>query len=223
MYRGVFRTSSLILLAAAASVTASAQQNTCDLHLKVYSYDAAESPRSRLQNVQVRIRGRGLDKTQNLGLDTNNAFANLRDGRYEAEFSKAGYIKRKKSITLNCPLKDEQNAVWDHTYLWRDKKLAGVEADLVEDAKDDSGNVPGTAGIGSRDVASAAADKLVGSVKLNITIDEDGNVIAASRVDGDERLAARAILMARRAKFTPTLLSGSAQKVTGNITYNFVP
>jgi TonB family protein len=224
MQANVIRIIALFVVAAGVSINVSAQRSSCDLRLKVYSYDVVDSARSRLQNVQARLRGRNIDRTLSLGLDANSVFADLVEGRYEVEFSKAGYTKRKRSIVLDCALKDEKNAVWDHTYLWRDKKSSAVEADLVEEPKDDdSGNVPGTAGIGTRDVASAAADKLVGSVRLNITIDEDGNVIEASRLEGDEKLASRAISLARRAKFTPTLVSGKPMRVTGSITYNFIP
>ena len=223
MNQKVFKVCALSVAFMAAALAASAQPSACDLRLRVYSYDAVGSQKSRLQNVRVRLRGRNVDRTANVGLDPNDVFSNLTEGRYDAEFSKPGYRARRKRIDLVCGIRDEKNSVWNHTYLWREKSSAGVETDLVEDPKDDSGNVPGGAGIGSRDVATAAADKLVGSVKLNITIDEDGNVISATRIEGDEKLAARAIPMALRAKFTPTLISGTPKRVTGGITYNFIP
>jgi TonB family protein len=224
MYRIAIRSCSLFLLIAFAGISGSAQSNSCDLGLKVFSYDAAEEPRSRVMNAKVRLRGKGLNKSMTLGTGpSNEVFTGLSEGSYELEFTKPGYTKRRKTVNLNCAVKDQNNAVWNHTYLWRDKKSSGVDADLVEDERDDSGNLTGTAGIGSVDVARAADDKLAGSVTIKILIDEDGNVLSASRVEGDTKLAERAILMARRAKFTPALVSGSAKQVSHNVTYNFGP
>jgi protein TonB len=56
-----------------------------------------------------------------------------------------------------------------------------------------------------------------------VTIDESGNVISASAVSGHPLLRAAAVAAARSSKFSPTMLSGQAVKVTGVIVYNFVP
>jgi TonB family protein len=61
-----------------------------------------------------------------------------------------------------------------------------------------------------------------GSVTVQITIDEEGNVIAAKAVDGHPLLQAAAVSVARQAKFTPTRLSGRPVKVQGVLVYNFV-
>lgn len=60
-----------------------------------------------------------------------------------------------------------------------------------------------------------------GSVTVQITIDEDGNVISASAVSGHLLLRAAAVTAAREAKFSPTKLNGQAVKVTGALLYNF--
>jgi len=60
-----------------------------------------------------------------------------------------------------------------------------------------------------------------GSVTVEITIDEDGNVIAAKAVAGHPLLQAAAVTAARQAKFTPTRLSGQPVKVQGVVVYNF--
>jgi protein TonB len=54
-------------------------------------------------------------------------------------------------------------------------------------------------------------------------IDEDGKVVSAKVISGDSLLANAALKAARRAKFVPTMLAGTPVKVSGNITYNFVP
>lgn len=61
-----------------------------------------------------------------------------------------------------------------------------------------------------------------GSVNVKVTIDEEGDVIAANAVSGHPLLRSAAEVAARQAKFTPTKLSGQPVKVTGTIVYNFV-
>jgi periplasmic protein TonB len=61
-----------------------------------------------------------------------------------------------------------------------------------------------------------------GTVVVQVTIDENGNVISASAVSGHPLLRAVSVSAARGARFSPTKLSGQPVKVTGVITYNFV-
>lgn len=61
-----------------------------------------------------------------------------------------------------------------------------------------------------------------GTVVVQVTIDENGNVISARAVSGHPLLQAVAVSAARNARFSPTKLSGQPVKVTGVITYNFV-
>jgi protein TonB len=61
-----------------------------------------------------------------------------------------------------------------------------------------------------------------GQVNVQITIDENGNVISAHAVSGHPLLQAAAVGAARASKFTPTKLSGQPVKVSGVIIYNFV-
>jgi len=69
--------------------------------------------------------------------------------------------------------------------------------------------------------AAARAVRAEGAVNVQVTIDEEGNVIAASAVSGHPLLRAAAVEAARASKFSPTLLSGQSVKVTGVIVYNF--
>lgn len=68
----------------------------------------------------------------------------------------------------------------------------------------------------------ARAAKASGTVTVQVLVDERGNVISASAVNGHPLLQQSAVAAARQAKFSPTLLSGQPVKVTGVITYNFV-
>lgn len=69
---------------------------------------------------------------------------------------------------------------------------------------------------------AAKAVRAAGTVSVQVTIDENGNVISASAAGGHPLLQSAAVQAARQAKFKPTLLSGTPVKVTGIITYNFV-
>jgi TonB family protein len=68
----------------------------------------------------------------------------------------------------------------------------------------------------------ARAAKASGTVVVQVTVDENGNVVSAQAVSGHPLLQAAAIGAARSAKFSPTKLSGQPVKVSGVITYNFV-
>jgi TonB family protein len=60
-----------------------------------------------------------------------------------------------------------------------------------------------------------------GTVTVEVTIDEYGNVASARAVSGPPQLQPAAVDAARQARFTPTFLMGEAVKVIGVITYNF--
>lgn len=70
---------------------------------------------------------------------------------------------------------------------------------------------------------AAKAVRAGGAVSVQVLISESGSVISASAVSGHPLLRAAAESAARGARFSPTLLSGQPVKVSGVITYNFVP
>ncbi len=69
--------------------------------------------------------------------------------------------------------------------------------------------------------SAAKAVNVQGQVSVRVLIDEDGNVVSANAVSGHPLLKASAVSAARRARFSPTLLSGTPVKITGTIIYNF--
>ena len=71
--------------------------------------------------------------------------------------------------------------------------------------------------------AAARAVRASGAVSVQVLIDESGRVVSASAASGHPLLQAAAVAAARGARFSPTLLSGQPVKVSGIITYNFVP
>ncbi len=95
---------------------------------------------------------------------------------------------------------------------------------IAEGAKTVSGGVLNGKAINLVKPAYPAAAKAVraeGAVNVQVTIDENGNVISASAVSGHPLLRAASVNAARQSKFLPTTLQGQAVKVTGIIVYNF--
>lgn len=70
---------------------------------------------------------------------------------------------------------------------------------------------------------AARAVRASGAVSVQVLISETGSVISANAVNGHPLLRAAAVSAARGARFSPTMLSGQPVKVSGVITYNFVP
>ncbi len=69
--------------------------------------------------------------------------------------------------------------------------------------------------------AIARAAHAEGPVEVRITIDEEGNVVAAKAVSGHPLLQAAAVSAAREAKFAPSRLQGEPVRVSGVVVYNF--
>ena len=63
--------------------------------------------------------------------------------------------------------------------------------------------------------AAARAVRASGAVNVQVTIDEQGNVIAAEAVSGHPLLRAASVEAARASRFSPTTLSGQPVKVIG--------
>jgi protein TonB len=65
--------------------------------------------------------------------------------------------------------------------------------------------------------------RVSGAVVVEITIDEEGNVINAQALSGHPMLRDAAIEAARQWKFAPTTLQEQPVKVIGTLTFNFTP
>jgi TonB family protein len=63
--------------------------------------------------------------------------------------------------------------------------------------------------------------KVTGQVKVRVIVAETGRVLSADIVSGPKQLWMAAIEAARQARFNPTLVGGSAVKITGILTYDF--
>ncbi len=71
--------------------------------------------------------------------------------------------------------------------------------------------------------AEAKANRDGGAVTVQILVGEDGSILRAGATSGAGTLQYAARDAACRSKFKPTLLAGHPVKVSGFITYNFVP
>jgi TonB family protein len=67
----------------------------------------------------------------------------------------------------------------------------------------------------------ARVAKVEGEVVIEITIDEEGNVMSAKVVSGHPLLQQAALSAARQWKFKPTLLNRNPVKVSGKLTFRF--
>ena len=68
---------------------------------------------------------------------------------------------------------------------------------------------------------SAKRMRIAGVVIVQVVLDETGQVISAQASDGPPALRDAAVQAARKARFSPTKLSGQPVKVTGIINYKF--
>lgn len=68
---------------------------------------------------------------------------------------------------------------------------------------------------------AARAVRASGAVTVQITVDEDGNVIEARAVSGHPLLRQAAANAAKAAKFEPTILNGKRVRVTGVLVFTF--
>ncbi|MDT5061193.1 MAG: hypothetical protein QOH63_1652 [Acidobacteriota bacterium] len=67
----------------------------------------------------------------------------------------------------------------------------------------------------------AKQNRIKGTVKVEVTIDQEGNVVAAEAVEGPKELREAAVEAAKKARFTPTRLHGQLIKVYGVLVYKF--
>jgi protein TonB len=68
---------------------------------------------------------------------------------------------------------------------------------------------------------TSALSRLTGTVVVEVQIDERGNVTSARALSGNPVLQTSALSAAKRWKFEPSKLNGTAVQATGQITFNF--
>lgn len=217
------------------------QTNQCDLNLRFF--DIYES--GFLNDVNVKLIEVESKKAQKgTKLAETLVFSGLRSGTYQVELNKKGYQKEIKKFLVDCSFADESNRVFENIFLRKGNSKEVVKLDST-DIKDvfgilnHSSNQTEFVMAGDKDAksinqtaqhlvkpiypAAARAVRASGQVNVQVTIDEDGNVIKAKAVDGHALLQSAAIKAVRQSKFSPTLLSGIPVKISGVIVYNFTP
>jgi TonB family protein len=70
---------------------------------------------------------------------------------------------------------------------------------------------------------AAISNHIAGVVLVRVIVDENGNVSDVYAASGPPALIAASKTAALRARFTPTVIAGQPVRVTGTITYRFVP
>ena len=70
---------------------------------------------------------------------------------------------------------------------------------------------------------SGSLNRFSGSVKVLVTIGEDGKVVSATAVSGNPAFHPNAVKAASQSTFPPTLICGQPTRISGTIMYNFAP
>jgi periplasmic protein TonB len=70
--------------------------------------------------------------------------------------------------------------------------------------------------------AAAKAERVSGTVTVDVVLDEKGRVVWAEAADGHELLRGAAVKAACQSRFSPVKISGRAVKAGGALSYNFV-
>jgi hypothetical protein len=201
---------------------ASAQPETCSLVVKVFSYNALETKKHGVRDAEVLLTGKKVDLKRNAESATQAfRFDELRSGEYQLKVKRNGYIDRKKTVDLKCKY-GHSGIVRRNVYIWKERSYTSDGSELVADDNENSKGSEADQGVVSNSDSSVKT-KIFGGVKIRVLIDEDGNVEDATAVGGKSELFEKAVKAARNALFRPTLISGEPVKVSGIITYNFVP
>lgn len=156
--------------------------------------------------------------------------------KQELEKVREGIIDAVKRSTFTPAMKEGKPQAVDRylTLTIRNppKKTSDSDKDLPtgETAKGDSPTINGAV-INGKAIrlpkpeypAEARSLGAAGTVEVEVLIDETGNVIHAEAKNGNPLLFNTTRVAACSAKFSPTRLNGQPVKVSGIITYNFVP
>ena len=69
--------------------------------------------------------------------------------------------------------------------------------------------------------AMAKSTRIIGLVKVEVVVDQEGNVVEAKGISGPEVLRSAAVDAAKRWKFKPKVVDGKNVRVSGYINFNF--
>lgn len=217
-----------------------AQTAVCNLQFDVFELNTAKVRLREyaVENVKAILTDLAMDETKEVSILTKiPIFANLSSSKYKIEIIKKGYQRRIKEFELTCKTADEILTISKVLYLQKGDvkevtKFGGstyIGSAKVDDeqykstSKEASVNSKATNLVIPNYPAAARAVRASGAVNVQVTIDEDGEVIMANAVSGHPLLRQAAERAAKESRFAPTILEGQPVKVTGIIVYNFVP
>ncbi len=231
---------------------AQAQVKECPLNLSVTQYqknaEADEIPISDANATAIDIATKKVMKA--VLFEGMPRFPKLREGNYNLSVTKAGYARTLKRIKIDCRELAEDGSLSEDIFLWEgsmeqtmrmrsvnialsSKDNSPITSSVVETPRSVSQNPKSISGgilngkanllVKPEYPAAARAVRAAGAVNVQVTIDEQGNVISASAVSGHPLLRAAAEKAAKASRFSETRLGGQPVKVTGIIVYNFAP
>jgi TonB family protein len=231
----------IVALIIFSASTAVAQSNTCNLQLEVIekpeSGDEKETP---IKNAAASFIDPESKKVIKATLkDEHPLFRNLRSATYRISIAKHGYKTTIKNFDLDCVLADASGSVTEVIFMWKGKEnetmeisrrnsaTAGATTDYPRSSTDSSSSVVEIGSVVARALKLVkpqyppAANGASGVVRVQVMIDEVGNVISAKAVFGNSLLYSAAESAAKKCKFQPTLIAGIPVKVSGFIAYYF--
>ncbi|MDQ3750497.1 MAG: energy transducer TonB [Acidobacteriota bacterium] len=225
----------ILLFGILFTVNSHAQTPVCNLQFDIFDLNG-EQPIKAIGNVKAILTDLATKKTKEFSALTETPlFNNLTSGKYKIEIIKNGFQRRVKEFELNCKTAVETVTISKVLYLQKgdskkvtkfDSKVFGT-ADEGKELKAESNEsvINSNARIIAKPKypASARAVRAVGSVQVQVTLDEDGEVVSADAINGHPLLRQAAETAAKESRFAPTLFKGQPVIVTGIIVYNFNP
>ncbi|MGB7207468.1 MAG: energy transducer TonB [Pyrinomonadaceae bacterium] len=217
----LFLTFSLIVLCVANCF---AQAKTCDLRLEVSQNEG----KAKVEGTEaVTFVSRGVVKNEAKLVDGMPYFADLKEGNYSVAVSKKNYKTTIKRIRLDCSKLANKAFVTQDIWMWSGsskEKFHFIDSDYDSEIFRKMWVVDLAQEIPKPDYPLAARSvRASGTVAVEVTIDEKGDVISAESISGHPLLAPSAVSVAKKAKFIPSMAKGEPIRVIGIILYNFVP
>lgn len=218
-----------------------AQVNPCNLQLNVLEFGSnGLTEKNIINDTKSVLTDLISNKTiKSVPLTKKPTFANLSSNKYKIDISKVGFQRRIKEIEVDCDLADETGTVFETVFLWKGNpnEVTKINSELYTVSNDNSDSqavkVENTGDTKTDGKAfkfvtpkyppAARAVGASGEVKVQVTIDEDGNVVSAQGLNGHPLLKVAAEKAARQSKFSQTIFKGNPVIVTGVIVYNFRP
>ncbi len=215
-----------------------AQAAVCNLQFDVFELNTEVRLREyAVENVKAILTDLATEKTvKSSALTRMPLFSDLTSGNYKIEIIKNGYQRRIKEFELRCKNVEAIETISKPLFLQKgdSKEITKFESKTVigqdnsyRAAKPDlSEPIVNSKATGLKPPnypAAARAVRASGAVNVQVTIDEDGEIVMANAVSGHPLLRQAAERAALESRFSPTTLKGQPVKITGIIVYNFVP